>query len=534
MASVTILSSDDQLSSNIKRWILTKAIFRTRRALTAYSASHAQERNLPVQGIDKTQIIFESHAQIQFFRHNGKWFVYTKEANGIKIWCLGWSPKRIQQLLSEIQDKEQEKEQIRVFTPQCNSSWSDNWCWGQRSKSARRTLESVCLDSELMNFLVDDLSDYLSPDSAAWYGARGIPYRRGYLLYGKPDCGKTSFAISVAGQFKLSVYMVSLLDSQLTDDGLLELFQSLGPGDLILLEDIDCAGLGREFQPPIQEDASLGREFQPPIQEDASLGREFQPPIQEDAGHDQESQWIIQENDGEIAILPGNKKDPKKRPQVTLSGLLNAIDGASAPQGHILIMTTNHPELLDPALIRPGRVDVHVKFEYATKKQIQDLFIKMYTPHSRDKPARFDTSNVPELANLFASIVPADKFTPAEIQQFLLFHRIRPQAAVDGAINFVRQKLPDEFRDPSFALVKPKFSQQTHLLVQNMQDDIAVEGTSESAQEEENTAPWISVTRKRRRNRRFGETAKAALQAEAALHGICPKGPSSGAFLFSA
>ena len=49
-------------------------------------------------------------------------------------------------------------------------------------------------------------------------------------------------------------------------------------------------------------------------------------------------------------------------------------------------MTTNHPELLDPALIRCGRCDMKVPFGNASKKQIRGLFLKMYTHHRTDKP----------------------------------------------------------------------------------------------------------------------------------------------------
>jgi ATP-dependent 26S proteasome regulatory subunit len=52
---------------------------------------------------------------------------------------------------------------------------------------------------------------------------------------------------------------------------------------------------------------------------------------------------------------------------VTLSGLLNAIDGTCSPEGHVLIMTTNHPEKLDSALIRSGRISVKIAFSHATR-----------------------------------------------------------------------------------------------------------------------------------------------------------------------
>ena len=102
---------------------------------------------------------------------------------------------------------------------------------------------------------------------------------------------------------------------------------------------------------------------------------------------------------------PRSQEKQRKQSKVTLSGILNAIDGASAPTGHLLIMTTNHPENLDDALIRPGRVDFIVEFSYATREQIRDVFLKLFKPNPK-KPARYDTSLVRDLAKEFADIVP--------------------------------------------------------------------------------------------------------------------------------
>lgn len=63
---------------------------------------------------------------------------------------------------------------------------------------------------------------------------------------------------------------------------------------------------------------------------------------------------------------------------VTFSGLLNALDGVRSQEGRILMMTTNHREKLDPALLRPGRADVHVELNYASEKQMKGLFNKFF------------------------------------------------------------------------------------------------------------------------------------------------------------
>ena len=76
---------------------------------------------------------------------------------------------------------------------------------------------------------------------------------------------------------------------------------------------------------------------------------------------------------------------------ITMSGLLNAIDGVASQEGRVLIMTTNYPEKLDDALIRPGRVDMKIEFTLASKQQIRELFIRMYCVDSREA-ARMPTN----------------------------------------------------------------------------------------------------------------------------------------------
>jgi chaperone BCS1 len=73
--------------------------------------------------------------------------------------------------------------------------------------------------------------------------------------------------------------------------------------------------------------------------------------------------------------------------RVSLSGLLNALDGISAQEGRILFATTNKYSSLDPALCRLGRMDVHIDFTLASKFQAQELYKVFYMPDSEeDRP----------------------------------------------------------------------------------------------------------------------------------------------------
>ena len=68
---------------------------------------------------------------------------------------------------------------------------------------------------------------------------------------------------------------------------------------------------------------------------------------------------------------------------ISFSGLLNALDGAAASEGCVVLMTTNHKERLDEALIRPGRCDVHVKIQKASQLQAQRMFNRFFAQVGR-------------------------------------------------------------------------------------------------------------------------------------------------------
>ena len=132
-------------------------------------------------------------------------------------------------------------------------------------------------------------------------------------------------------------------------------------------------------------------------------------------------------------------QDNESKSAVTLSGLLNVLDGVSSQEGRILIMTTNHIEHLDDALIRPGRSDKKVHFKLADQNISTQLFHAVFKqlPNQKQRNEEHDQETVEGLARDVASKMPEQVFSPAEVLSFLLERKKSPYVAVSGVESWV-------------------------------------------------------------------------------------------------
>ena len=260
---------------------------------------------------------------------------------------------------------------ISIFVPVTKTErgkGGQSWTCLLDSKTAR-DLDTVELDSRIKEDFLADLNTFLAPEQAAIYQRKGIPYRRGYLLQGPPGTGKTSLVHAVAGKFHLNVYTISLSSPNISDEDLLQLFSKLPARCVVLFEDIDQAGLPNRGS----------------------------------------STQRTSSNDPPISV------------PITLSGFLNAIGGITTPEGPCFIYSTNKPENLDPALLRPGRIDKTFQFELASRPQIKSMFNRMF-----DLVAKDDESK----GKRFASMIPERSKSTAAIEGFLLEHQNDPDEAI--------------------------------------------------------------------------------------------------------
>jgi len=347
------------------------------------------------------------------------------EDESIDIWTVGRNPGTLRKFLAECRlkyMKEQEHKTVIHTTDMYDMNWS------AAQTRPLRTLDSVIMQARDKNRLLADIIDYLKPETKAWYESQGIPYRRGYLLYGLPGTGKTSLTMALAGTLNCQLYILSLAAQNLHDNYLQELFMTLPPKAIVLLEDVDSANVDRDY------------------------------------GYGQPESDIDSDDENEVdKVLNANRRGSRRPSNISLSGLLNALDGIGAQEGRILIMTTNRRESLDAALIRPGRVDMEIEFGKANFEVLEQIFIQLYihkavsiAPSSHtsedvsEKPSPLELldqeehdQKIHQLAKEFASMVPENMFTPAEIQNYLLPRKKEYQRAIADLPGWLEDQMAD-------------------------------------------------------------------------------------------
>lgn len=521
MSSIYIDEHDD-LFQMVMAWLAESQQFGSRRSLRAKTQTGAKAEDgaddiagdaLNENGIfDYTRWSarlpprFEPYYGQNYMFHNGTLFFFKRSQrqgnqrvqvtfNGsaeddlLQLDCIGRSTDPIKELLRTIKvwslNRQRNTTTIRHPTPKDRARFGGSWT--KTSSRPSRPMETVILDAEQKSMIIRDMNEYLHPASARWYAARGIPYRRGYLFHGPPGTGKTSLSFALAGIFGLEIYAISLQEPTLTEGDLLQLFNGLPRRCIVLLEDVDAAGL-------LRDRASDEKNKPRTKKEGKQTGKQGEEGKEKAAAAEKGDNYTLKDLARELKAIStpaqrggphatmqqSNGAGPNRAPGtgISLSGLLNAIDGVASAEGRVLIMTTNHAEKLDAALVRPGRVDRKVEFQLAAKDQIRELFVRMYAasdqvpdieltltdqlPNGHTKSSSRSSSEKPklngyanghvhalargenqlsvlsggdleELAVEFAAQLQDNTFTPAEIQNHLMKYKKEPRTAVQLA-----------------------------------------------------------------------------------------------------
>jgi SpoVK/Ycf46/Vps4 family AAA+-type ATPase len=235
------------------------------------------------------------------------------------------------------------------------------------------TFDTLAMNPTKKQKIIDDLDDFRG--SKDYYRRIGKAWKRGYLLYGPPGTGKSTMIAAMANYLNYDIYDIELTTLADNND-LRKLFIETTGKSIIVIEDIDCS---------------------------------------------------LDLTGSRAMTLPTPMTDNKKRKWddsiLTLSGLLNFIDGlwSSAHSGErIIVFTTNHVDGIDPALLRPGRMDVHVRLGPCGAYAMREL-VDRYVGAVGDQEM-LDAAE--------GCIRDGAEMTPAEVGEVLLRNRDEPEAAV--------------------------------------------------------------------------------------------------------
>ncbi len=230
-----------------------------------------------------------------------------------------------------------------------SSLYQYNDYWESVEAYAPRLLQSVILRPGEKEHLLEDVTCWRA--SRERYRRLGVPYHRGYLLHGPPGTGKTSLVSGLAAEFGMSIYAVNL--TEFNDRGLKAAINQVAENSVILFEDIDCMRTGEK-----------------------------------------------------------RGKEGKMEQGVTLSGLLNVLDGFHAPENVLFVMTTNHAEALDRALLRPGRIDYRLLLGPAVTSQKVELYRRFFPEATLEEARQFAGMHEAETMAEFQGLLLAIGWEP--------------------------------------------------------------------------------------------------------------------------
>ncbi|XP_042484254.1 AAA-ATPase At3g50940-like [Macadamia integrifolia] len=279
-------------------------------------------------------------------------------------------------ILEQSESMKEENKTVKLFTVNENGLYRNLAdAWSSINLDHPATFDTLAMDLELKKMIMEDLERFVQRKE--FYRRVGKAWKRGYLLYGPPGTGKSSLIAAMANYLNFDIYDLELTDLH-SNSALRRLLIATANRSILVVEDIDCTV---DFQDRLAE------------------ARAAQP----------------------YQFEQGN--------QVTLSGFLNFIDGlwSSCGDERIIVFTTNHKDRLDHALLRPGRMDMHIHMSFCTPSGFK-ILVSNYL-QINDHP--FFT----EIEELIEKV----EVTPAMVAEELM-KKGNPEAALKGLLEFLHSK----------------------------------------------------------------------------------------------
>jgi len=315
-----------------------------------------------------------------------------------------------------------------------------NNSWNITKLETNKTFNNIFFPEK--ELLIKRLDQFVTGQE--FYAKIGIPHMFGVLLSGIPGSGKTSTIKAIAERLKMHILSVPLNKIK-TASELVDIFTHPYINNkkipmnkrMYIFEDIDC-----------MSDVVMKRKSPDDEKKDNCEKTEKK------KSDSSEKQTIIINNKDSLANFINSDVD-----ELNLHTILNILDGLMEQPGRVVIMTTNFPELLDPALIRSGRVDMKINFDYVTTDTIHDMF-EFYYKVSECKHEKYDSEFSELLKKIKTTELFNGTFSAADVISDIIMSLDDPFLCYESLVTKSKHILSNPIVPPKYRTVRKKTKQK--------------------------------------------------------------------------